>query len=186
MDDRGIVDLFFERSEEAIVQSRSKYHGYCYSIAFSVLGSKEDAEECVNDTYMRAWDSIPPDRPNRLDAFLGRITRNLAFDRYRKSRAQRRIRSSVTVALSELEECIPDGGRDSDMTDKIALADALSAFLRDLGEMDMKIFVLRYWFGLSVADIANRYDMGRSNVKIRLHRMRLELKKYLEKEGMFI
>lgn len=186
MDDRSIVDLFFERSEEAIVQSRSKYHGYCYSIAFSVLGSKEDAEECVNDTYMRAWASIPPDRPDRLDAFLGRITRNLAFDRYRKSRAQRRIRSSVTVALSELDECIPDGSYESDMTDTLALTDALNGFLHLLAEDDMKIFVRRYWFGLSVADIAKERGMGQGNVKIRLHRIRLELKKYLEREGIFI
>ena len=92
----------------------------------------------------------------------------------------------MTLALSELEECIPDGGRDSDMTDKIALADALNAFLRSLAEDDMRIFVRRYWFGLSVADIAKERGMGQSNVKIRLHRMRLGLKKYLETEGILI
>lgn len=186
MDDIGIIDLFFERCEDAIIQSRNKYQGYCYSIAFSILGSKEDAEECVNDTYMRAWNSIPPQRPDRLDVFLGRITRNLAFDRYRKTKAKRRIRASVTLVLSELEECIPDGGSETDVTDRLALGDALNAFLRSLAEDDMRIFVRRYWFGLSVADIAKERGMGQSNVKIRLHRMRLGLKKYLETEGIFI
>jgi len=186
MDDIGIIDLFFERSEDAIIQLRSKYQRYCHSIAFSILGSKEDAEECVNDTYMRAWKSIPPQRPDRLDVFLGRITRNLAFDRYRKTKAKRRIRSSVTLALSELDECIPGGSYEPDMTDTLALTDALNGFLHLLAEDDMKIFVRRYWFGLSVADIAKERGMGQGNVKIRLHRMRLELKKYLEREGIFI
>ena len=118
--------------------------------------------------------------------FLGRITRNLAFDRYRKSRAKRRIRGSAILALSELEECIPSGTSEDAVVDSMALCAALNSFLRSLAEEDMKMFVRRYWFGFSVADISKERGIGHGNVKIRLHRMRLELKKCLEREGIFI
>lgn len=186
MEDSRIIDLFWERSEDAIAETQRKYQRYCHSIAFAILASDEDAMECVNDTYTRAWDSIPPNRPDRLEVFLGKITRHLAFDRYRKSTAKRRRHSEISIALDELEECIPSLAYPIDMSDGIVLRDTLNAFLRSLPEENMNIFTRRYWYTYSIAEIAKEYGISESNVKIRLHRMRLELKKYLEKEGIVI
>lgn len=186
MEDLKIIELFWERSEDAIAETQRKYQRYCHSIAYAILASDEDAEECVNDTYVRAWDSIPPNRPNRLEVFLGKITRHLAFDRYRKSTTKRRSHSAVSTALDELEECIPALAYPTDMADEIALRDALNSFLCSLPEESMNIFTRRYWYTYSIADIAKEYGIGESKVKIRLHRMRIELKKYLEKEGIVI
>lgn len=186
MEDSKIVDLFWERCETAIEETQKKYRRYCYSIAFDILGSNEDAEECVNDTYIRAWESIPPNRPERLSVFLGKTVRHLAFDRYRKKFAKKRGGKTTALVLDELHECIPSLAYPTDIADDIVLRDALKYFLRSLPQESMKLFMRRYWYTGSIADIAKEYGISESNVKIRLHRIRSDLKKYLEKEGIIV
>ncbi|MBQ3099474.1 MAG: RNA polymerase sigma factor [Clostridia bacterium] len=186
MEDSKIVDLFWERSETAIEETQKKYRRYCHSIAFNILGSNEDAEECVNDTYVRVWDSIPPKRPDPLSAFIGKTTRRLAFDRYRKKYAKKRGRGTTALVLDELYECIPALVYPTDIADDIVLRDALKLFLASLPEESMKLFMRRYWYTGSIADIAREHGISESNVKIRLHRIRCDLKKFLEKEGIIV
>lgn len=184
MDDIRIVELYWERSEEAVAQTQEKYGRYCHSIAYNVLHSDEDAEECVNDTYIKAWDSIPPNRPRKLSAYLGRITRNIALDRYERDRAQKR--GGITeLALDELCECIADDSEVSD-TSESALGEAINGFLSTLGKRTRIVFVRRYWYLYSIEDIAHQMDMSESNVKVTLLRARRKFKEYLEKEGIVI
>ena len=185
MEDNKIIELYWERSETAITETQNKYGRYCHYIAYNILYSNEDSEECVNDTYLRAWDSMPPHRPERLSAFLGKITRNLALDRYDRSRAQKRS-SNVEVALSELEECIPDVRGGLSVADEIVLRDATNGFLASLPVRTRKVFVRRYWYLSTVKDIACDLDMSESNVKVLLLRTRQRFKSYLEKEGIVI
>lgn len=185
MEDNKIIELYWERSETAITETQNKYGRYCHYIAYNILYSNEDSEECVNDTYLRAWDSMPPHRPERLSAFLGKITRNLALDRYDRSRAQKRS-SNVEVALSELEECIPDVRGGLSVADEIVLRDAINGFLASLPVRTRKVFVRRYWYLSTVKDIACDLDMSESNVKVLLLRTRQRFKSYLEKEGIVI
>ena len=185
MEDNKIIELYWERSQTAITETQNKYGRYCHYIAYNILYSNEDSEECVNDTYLRAWDSMPPHRPERLSAFLGKITRNLALDRYDRSRAQKRS-SNVEVALGELEECIPDARGELSAVDEIVLKDAINGFLASLPVRTRKVFVRRYWYLSTVKDIACDLDMSESNVKVLLLRTRQRFKSYLEKEGVVI
>ena len=186
MEDSKIVDLFWERSETAIAQTQEKYKRYCHYIAYNILGSDEDAEECVNDAYARVWDSIPPHRPERLSTFIGKITRNLALDRIKSSNAKKRRAGRSTAALDELQECIPNLAYPSDIADDIALRDALNSFLYSLSDETLKIFLQRYWYMLSVKEIAEELSVSQSKVKISLHRTRNALKLFLEKEGIIV
>jgi len=185
MDDKQIVDLYWERSESAIKETQRKYGKYCHSIAYAILYSSEDAEECVNDTLLRAWGAIPPAKPSRLSTFLGKITRNLALDRYDKNTAQKRL-GPVELVLDELSECIPDADSSLDPIDKIALGDAINAFLAGLPQKTRQIFLRRYWFLSPVRDIARDTDMSESAVKASLMRTRESFKAYLEKEGIVL
>ncbi|MBO5286568.1 MAG: sigma-70 family RNA polymerase sigma factor [Clostridia bacterium] len=182
MEDKGIIDLFWQRSEKAIEETGKKYQKYCHCIAYNILSSDEDAEECVNDTYLRAWDSIPPQRPDKLSAFLGRITRNLALDRYDARHAQKRS-NGIDLAFDELEECLPDH-KGEHFTDELALKKAINDFLHSLPQPKRVIFMQRYWYMCAVKDIAKNLKMSENNVKITLMRLREKLKKYLEKEGI--
>ena len=183
MDDQKIVDLYWERSEEAIAQTQKKYGKYCYHIAYTILYSNEDAEECINDTYLRAWGAMPPAKPNRLSTFLGKITRNLALDRWEKNHAQKRG-GAIELALDELSECIPDADSTADPIDGIALGDAINAFLAGLPQKTRQIFVRRYWYLSSVKSIARDVDMSESAVKVSLMRTREAFRLHLEKEGI--
>ena len=185
MDDKRIVDLYWERSESAIEESQRKYGKYCYSIAYHILYNEQDSEECVNDTYLRAWNAIPPHRPEKLSAFLGKITRNLALNRHKQSKAQKRGEGKTEQALEELEYCLFDGG-EGDVSDEIAVKDALNAFLRSLPEENMVIFMRRYWYFHSVEEIASDLGLGISKVKVTLMRLRDKLKDFLEKEGIML
>lgn len=185
MEDKKIVELYWERSETAIAQTQDKYGRYCHCIAYNILYSNEDAEECVNDTYLRAWDSMPPHRPERLSAFLGKITRNLALDRYDRARAQKRS-AGIELALDELGECIPDSKGEMPISDEIALRDAINSFLASLPTQTRKVFVRRYWYLSAVKDIACDLEMSESNVKVLLLRTRQRFRSYLEKEGIVI
>lgn len=183
MDDEAIVKLYFERNEWAISETQNKYGRYCHSIANNILHSDEDAEECVNDTYCKAWDSIPPEKPRLLAAFLGRITRNLAINRYLYNRAEKRDKS-VETALDELEDIIPSG--DNDPSDGIALRDAINGFLARLPKNSRIIFVQRYWYMLSVKEIAEGHKLTEGNVRVILLRTREKFREYLEKEGITV
>ncbi|MBR5615882.1 MAG: RNA polymerase sigma factor [Clostridia bacterium] len=185
MDDQKIVDLYWERSETAIKETQRKYGKYCHAIAYAILHSDEDAEECVNDTLLRTWNSIPPAKPNRLATFLGKITRNLSLDRWEKNNAQKRS-GPVEVVLDELGECIPDADSMLDPTDKIALSDAINSFLEELPVQTRQIFMRRYWFMSAVKDIARDVDMSESAVKVSLMRTRNAFKAHLEKEGIVL
>ncbi len=185
MDDREIVERYFLRDESAIAESQAKYGRYCHSIAYHILYSHEDSEECVNDTWLRAWNAMPPHRPERLSAFLGKITRNLALSRYRQLTADKRGGGETVLALDELSECLPDtqGG---DASDELALSEAINRFLRRLPERAMIIFLRRYFYFLSVGEIADGLSVSESLVKVTLSRTRAKFKAFLEKEGILL
>lgn len=145
-----------------------------------------DSEECVNDTYLGAWNSIPPQKPNRLLAFLGKITRNLALNRYKRNRAAKRGNGQVEIALSELENCVPDIKGVDEITEEAVLVSVINRFLYAQAKTKRNVFVLRYWYFYSVRDIAITYNLTESKVKTILFRMRNELKKILEKEEIYL
>lgn len=184
MEDSQIIQLYFERSEDAISQTAIKYGGYCRTIAYNILHSIEDSQECVNDTYLKTWNTIPPCRPKKFAAFLGRITRNLSLNRYRNYTAEKRGGGEIPAALDELEECIPSPYDANDPTDEIVLADVLNRFLAALPAEQRKIFMRRYWYISSVKEIAGDYGISESKVKMSLLRSRNQLKAILEKEGI--
>lgn len=186
MKDAEIVALYWKRDESAIAVTAETYGNYCYSISYNILRCQEDAQECVNDTYWKAWLSIPPQRPNHLAAYLGKITRNLSIDRIKRLSAQKRGKGQVELALKELESCIPAVVGTEQILDEIALTNAISQFLRQQPQAERNIFVGRYWHLYSIADLAQAYDMRESKVASLLFRMRKKLKSYLEKEGISV
>lgn len=183
MDDNKITDLYFARSQDAIRETEKKYGWYCHAIAYNILASNEDAKECVNDTYLRAWNAIPPERPNSLRAYLGRICRNVALGRYEYNGAARR-NAELETALDEIESVIP--AADAPPSDTIALRDAINSFAASLGERERIIFVQRYFYLLPVKEIAKCRDLTESNVKQILMRVRAKFKVHLEKESIVI
>ena len=184
MNDEQIIDLYWSRREKAISETSRKYGKYCNSIAFQILRNKEDSEECVNDTYMKAWNVIPPQRPNVLSAFLGKITRNLALNRYKYYTAEKRGSGQVIFVLEELQECIAAKSNTEQIIEEELLIDALNGFLAALTPKTRKIFMRRYWYMSSIKEIAADYKLSESDVKMTLYRARGELKKVLEKEGV--
>ncbi len=183
MEDVRIIELYWARSQDAITQTKTKYGRLIFSIAMRILRVSEDANECENDTYLKAWNSMPPQRPDNLSAYLGKIARNLSLDRYEREHAQKRGGSQVPLILDELEECIPsapDGGV------PLELRDLLNRFLESQTERARVLFVRRYWFGDSVKEIAEQYGLGESLVKMTLLRSRNALRALLEKEGVSI
>ena len=184
MDDRQIVDLYWERSETAISETSKKYGKYCSYIAYNILHNREDCEECVNDTYMRAWNAMPPQRPDRLSVFLGKITRNLSLNRYAKYTARKRGAGQTELALDELHECIPASDHVEQVIDDMQLADIINGFPDTLPSETRKIFVRRYWYLSPVREIASDYEVSESKVKMKLMRTRNKLRKVLEKEGI--
>ena len=184
MEDNQIIRLYFDRSEEAISQTAAKYGKYCHNIAYNILHNFEDSEECVNDTYWKAWNIIPPRKPKRLAAFLGKITRNLSLDKYRHYTADKRGGGELAVALEELGDCISSIGSMGDHTEEIVLVEVLNSFLASLSAEHRKIFMRRYWYVSSVKEIADDYGITESKVKMSLLRSRNQLKTVLEKEGI--
>ena len=183
MDDEKIIALYWERNENAIRETEAKYGKYCYAIAYNILHSREDADECVNDTWYGAWDAMPPERPTKLRWFLARITRNIAIDRYRYESAKKR-RGEVEIAMDEYWECIPN--EDAPMEDELALKEAINAFLAALDLRSRVIFMRRYWYAMSVRDIAYGMSLSESYVSVSLHRTRMKFKDHLTKEGIFV
>lgn len=180
--DEKIVELYWNRDENAISATAEKYGGYCSSIAGNILHSVEDCEECVNDTWLRTWYAIPPQRPRNLRMFLAKITRNLAFDRYKAQTADKRS-GEITVILDELAECITTGVTAEDHVIANALKDTVNRFVRKLPLREGNVFVRRYFFGETAEDIGNRYGLSAGNVMVILSRTRQKLRIHLKKEG---
>jgi len=183
MEDHQIIELYRQRDADAITETAEKYGAYCYAVAHGILHSAEDAEECVNDTWLRAWDAIPPQQPRVLRMFLAKITRGLAFDRFRAGRTEKRGGGETALVLEELAECLP--GR----TDVEAeyqgreLGRCVGAFVRALPEREGNLFIRRYFFTEPLAEIAKRYGLSENNVTVILSRTRKKLKTHLLKEG---
>lgn len=185
MDDACIVKLYLERDEEAISETEKKYGKYCRSVAFGILGSRDTADECVNDAYMQTWRSIPPHHPSRLGAFVAKITRNVSLNRALFDKRQKRS-TEATVALDELSEVVGSDECCGSFADDLALSDAISEFLRSLPTLARVIFVRRYWYLYSVKDIARLEKITESNVKAILMRTRTGLREFLKKKGFYL
>ena len=186
MEDSKIIDLYWARKEQALSETDAKYGSYCRTIAHNILHNHEDTEECVSDTWLHAWNAMPPQRPGVLSAFLGRITRNLSFDRCKYQQAEKRGGGVLPLALDELGECIPARSGVEHELEHRELAAAIDAFLRTLPEKECNLFLRRYWYVDSIADIAARYGMKENTVKSVLFRTREKLRKYLGKEGIAV
>ena len=184
MKDEEIIALYWSRNEQAITATAEKYGSYCRSISYNILRNNEDAQECVNDTWLGAWKSIPPKQPDRLSTYLGKITRNLSLNRARHYSAEKRGLGQTELVLSELEDCIPAQNSIEQIIDEMVLAKSINQFLRAQPEQKRNIFIRRYWYLFSLRDIAIAYDMSESKVTSLLFRMRNELKSHLEKEGI--
>ena len=182
MDDSKIIELFFARSEQAISELASKYGKLCLKIAKNILSNTSDAEECVNDTYLGAWNSIPPAKPDPLQAYICRIVRNISIMKYHSNTAVKR-NSFYDEALDELEVCLASPLLVEDSVSANELAGLLDSFLDTLGSTDRVIFVRRYWYSDSISDIAERFNMREGTTSVRLSRIRKKLRKYLEREG---
>lgn len=178
MDDKQIICLFFERSEQAITELSQKYGDLCMKIARSILNDPQDAEECVNDAWLGAWNSIPPQSPDPLRAYICRIVRNHALKKYRANTALKRG-NQFEVSLSELEDCIPDNSLDEQLSAG-ELSAQINAFLAGLSRDDRVMFVKRYWFAETVSEIADGFGITESNASVRLSRIRRRLRKYLK------
>ena len=180
MEDKRIVDLYWMRSESAISETDKKYGKYCHYIAERILESEEDAREVQNDTYLQVWNTVPPERPNSLRAYLGVICRNLSLNRYEASHAQKRG-GEVSLALDELSECIADREEQNDVNER--LCELLDSFLATLPKRTRRVFLRRYWYASSISEIAKDYGMSENNVTVMLHRTRKTLAQLLQKEG---
>lgn len=185
MEDEFIIDLYWNRNQTAIQCTAEKYERFLLGIAMNVLGNHEDSEECVNDTYHRAWETIPPTRPNVLSAYLGKIVRNLSLSLYRMRHAAKRD-DNLQVAIGELEECIPGREDVESQVEQKFLTEAINRWLHSLKDEDMALFVRRYWNGDSVEAIATSWKVRSNKLSVRLLRLRKSLKEYLEKEGIAV
>lgn len=186
MDDNKIIDLFWKRNEKAIDETSAKYGRYCRSIAYHILRNNEDSEECVNDTYLKAWDSMPPHRPRQLSTFLGKITRNLSLNRYEKLSAKKRGGSQIPMILDELQECVPAVENGNAIIEYIVLKESLNRFLSEQKEEHRNIFLQRYWYACSIKEISREQGCSEGRIKMILMRTRNELKCFLEKEGIVL
>lgn len=186
MDDHGIIQLYWDRDDQAITITSDQYGHYCKAIARNILNSEEDAEECVNDTYLNAWNSMPPHWPEQLAAFLGKITRNLAFNRYKHNHTEKRGEGEIALILDELTDCISDTEDVEQIIDRQELIKAINSFIRSLSVNKRNIFVRRYWYADSVAEIASDNGMLQGTVSKTLERSRKQLKAYLTERGFEI
>ena len=184
MDDGRITDLFWQRDEEALTQVERAYGTYLLSISRRILGSEEDARECVNDCLLEAWNSIPPHRPESLPNFLGRIARRRAIDRLRRRNALKRGGGEFVTAFEELEDTLASADTPESLFEKEQLAEAVRTFVRGMKQPDRDLFIRRYWFADPVREIAARTGLRENRVSVRLFRLREKLRKHLQKEGL--
>lgn len=183
MDDEAILELYFVRDQAAIRETNQKYGAYCRRISQKILGSRDDADECVNDTWLQAWNTIPPQRPQYFQAFLGRIARNLSLDRWDYRRAKKRGGGQTEVLLSELEGCLPSPEQPERRLEERELGEILSRWLSQQPKKHRVAFVRRYWYADTLTETAARIGCSTAAAKSLLHRMRHSLREYLEKEG---
>ena len=183
MTDEGIVELYWQRSESAITETAAKYGKYCQAIAYNILHSLEDAEESVNDTYLDAWNNMPPHKPSVLSTFLGKITRRISIDKWRRNHAGKRGGGEMPLVLHELEDCISDPTDVEMVMEQEEMARLISEFLDKLSHIERRIFLRRYWYMDSIADIARDFAFSESKTASMLHRTRKKLRAKLESEG---
>ncbi|MEK5240309.1 sigma-70 family RNA polymerase sigma factor [Paenibacillus sp. FSL L8-0470] len=183
MEDQGIVRLYLQRSQQAIIETKNKYGAYCRVIARNTLSSYSDIEECENDTYLGAWNAIPPNMPRKFPVFLGRITRNIALDKHGYNSAKKRNRE-FEVILTELEECLASPETVETEYEAGEIANLINQFLYALDEQARNLFIGRYWYSYSIKDLSKSFNMSSSKVKSILFRLRNKLKVHLEKEGV--
>lgn len=181
MEDNQIIKLYLERSESAITETDIKYGKYCYFIAYHILYSKNDTEECVNDTYLKVWNSIPPIIPDNFQSFIGSITRNLSINKYNYNKAQKRNFYEVSI-MDEFFECVK--GYEVDFENEIILKECINKFLSSLSKRNRIIFLQRYWYCCSIEEISNFTSLSINNIKVSLHRIRIKFKNFLKKEGI--
>ena len=184
MDDARIVSLYWDRNEQAIEESKSKYGGYCHAIAYRILADHEDANESVNDTWLAAWKSMPPHRPSVLATYLGKITRRVSLNRWRDRNREKRGGGEVALSLDELAECVPDRQNMERTMELTELTEAINRFLHDLSDIERDVFVCRYWFLASLREIGEKFGFSESKTKSMLFRTRKKLLAFLEKEGL--
>lgn len=184
MRDEEIINLYWERQEKAIYETDKKYGRYCNTISFNILQNSEEAKECVNDTYLKTWNSIPPQKPNILKVYLGRITRNLAINQYEMKKAKKRD-YTLEIALEELNECISSNNNVEQELDYKELVNILNIFLSELSQDKRKIFLERYWYLYSIREISSNNKISESNAKTTLLRLRNKLKNYLKEGGLY-
>ena len=182
MNDQAIVQLFWDRNEDAISESKKQYEDYCMYIAENVLHSRQDSEECLNDALLAAWKSIPPQKPENLRTYLGKLIREIAIDRWKKNNRQKRIRSDICQSLDEIAEIVSGGDFDEEIEER-ELSHAISTFLSSIEETKRNVFIRRYWHYDSIDSICARYGFGKSKVLMMLKRTRDDLAQYLKKEG---
>ena len=183
LDDRKIIELFYERSEQAIIELSNKYGSVCRKVADNILNNKQDVEECVNDAYLGAWNTIPPQNPNPLISYVCHIVRNIAIKKYHFNTAEKR-NSIYDVALDELENCIPSVSSVEDEIDTMEISKHINMFLEILDKENRILFVRRYWYSDSIEDLAKLFCTSKHNVSVRLSRTREKLKKYLSRKGV--
>lgn len=183
MEDSKIIALYWQRSENAIKETAIKYGSYCFAIAENILRNQEDSEECVNDTWMNAWNAMPPHKPAKLQMFLAKITRNLSFNRFHARSAEKRGGGEIHLVLEELAECLAGESDVAGEYEAKELGKCIQSYVRSLPERDGNVFVRRYFFTESVAEIAKKYDLSKNNVMVILSRTRAKLKAHLIKEG---
>lgn len=182
--DSDIIALYFGRDSRAIAYSEESYGGYCYAVAYGILSNREDAQESVNDAYLAAWNSIPPAKPESLKAYLGKLTRRISISRLRKSTAKKRGGGEAELALEELGECLPSGENLQSEIERRELTAALNEFLRERGRRERNVFVLRYWYLMPTADIAQATGINHGTVRSMLNRTRAALHRYLARQGL--
>lgn len=181
--DNEIIELFNSRDEKAISAAYSKYGRYCTAIAMNILGNRQDAEECLNDTLLKAWESIPPAKPDNLPGYLAKIAKNISLNRYRSSHTEKRGSGSIDSVYEELSECVPDKNSIERSYEHKELIEAINAFLAKLAADKRDIFVLRYWYCMSVSEVAARVGVSENRAAVELFRTRKRLVKHLEKRG---
>ena len=183
MDDHLIIELFSKRNEQAIFEASNKYSKLCHKLSYQIVGDDSDAQECVNDTLLAAWNSIPPDSPISLSAYLCKIARNLSLKKYRSNTAQKR-NSFCNTSIEEIGDCIASSFSVESTIDADTLTQSINDFLETLKPFDRKIFVQRYWFCLEVQEIAQNINKSENYVSVHLHRTKVRLKKHLSKEEL--
>ena len=183
MDDQKIIELYFKRDERAVIETEDKYGGYCFAIANNILANTQDSEECVNDTWSRAWNSIPPENPNCFKLFLARITRNLALDKIKVKTRQKRGGGEAALIFDEISELISDGETVEKELERKEFMNTVNGFLRNIPQRERGIFISRYFFGESIEIISKKYRITKSNTEKLLSRTRIKLRELLKKEG---